>query len=103
MIRVAFDIDGTLIPEMSSGDKPYAKPFLHMKELINKLYESGKVFVCIYTARPWGDYRITKEWLDNNDIRHHLLLMGKFNFDLLIDDRATWNINDSLFTSMIDV
>jgi hypothetical protein len=96
MKRIAFDLDGVLMPEMPVCDRPFSLPAKGLKELVNQVYLTGKAIVCIYTARPWTDYRITHAWLVQHGFKFHMLLMGKWPYDLLIDDRSTTNPFDAL-------
>lgn len=93
MKRLAFDLDGTILPEMPVCDRHFAVCIERVRAAIIKARKAGH-FVVIYTARPWSDYRMTELWLKANDIPYDLLLCGKYNFDMLLDDRATNNIEE---------
>lgn len=102
---IAFDLDGVLCAfdgnnslvgfDKYSGCKPMEK-FI---KLINSCYDNGH-YIVVYTARGMntsngniGDvydelYTLTKNQLGLWGIKHHRLIMGKLNFDLLIDDKA---------------
>lgn len=93
MKRLAFDLDGTILHEMPVCDRYFATCIERVRSVIIKAKEAGH-FVVIYTARPWSDYRITEAWLKTNSIPYDLLLCGKYNFDILLDDRATNSIEE---------
>ena len=84
---IAIDLDGTICSEQKTFERSLAKPLPGVREGIEKLIESGHEIV-IYTARTWSEFKMTKAWLDDNNIQFHGLQMGKPVFDLWIDDRA---------------
>jgi FMN phosphatase YigB (HAD superfamily) len=102
---IAFDLDDTLCYKdkefENSGLEKYrhCKPYPKMIEKVNKLFDQGhKIY--IYTARGMdtfgGDiskihenlYSLTLQSLEEWGIKHNGLIMGKLNYDLLIDDKA---------------
>jgi hypothetical protein len=70
-----------------------------MIEKLNKLYDEGNT-IYIYTARGMGQfngnlvkvynslYVLTLNSLEEWGIKHHGLIMGKLQYDYLIDDKA---------------
>lgn len=86
-----FDLDGTLC-DNTFGEYDKATPFSERIALVNKLYEEGNRII-VNTARGsttginW--YSITKEQLDNWNLKYHELHVGKkIDADLFIDDKA---------------
>ncbi len=86
-MKVAFDLDATLCEEKPAFEKCLAKPFPRAKDKVNATYDAGD-FVIIYTARGWNEYAYTKDWLDKNGFKYHILVCGKIPYDILYDDRA---------------
>ena len=91
---IAIDLDGTICTEERTFEKSLAKPIEGAIKRIQELYSSGHTII-IWTARGWEQFRITEDWLRENEIPFHSLLMGKPIVDLWIDDRAlpftSWN------------
>jgi len=84
--KIAIDLDGTICEEKQTFEKFLAKPIKNAIETINKLYEDN--FIIIFTARGWQEYNITKAWLEQHKVNHHLLICGKPIYDVIVDDRA---------------
>lgn len=87
MKRIVFDIDGTLCEERETFERGLAQPKKEIIELVNEVYAQG-VFVILYTARSWSEYRITETWLKGNGVHYNLLMCGKPVYDLWVDDRS---------------
>lgn len=85
-----FDIDGTLCTS-TGGDYAKAEPFQNRIAVVNALYTSGHI-IKLFTARgsttgiDWRD--ITERQLLAWGVRYHMLIMGKPEADLFIDDKA---------------
>lgn len=89
MKRVGVDLDGTLVEEGPSFDRQYARPINpKLAAQLHRAVEAG-CQVTVFTARPWGEYRMTVDQLARLGIPFNVLVMGKPSFDLFIDDRAT--------------
>lgn len=102
---IAFDLDGTLCERPDGiehlGPKKYdfCSPKQDMIDVLNGLYDKGYTII-IYTARGMGQfngdvkrvydelYKVTVDSLDHWGIRYHQLVMGKIDFDMLVDDKA---------------
>jgi len=84
---IAVDIDGTLCNNVEwwRGVKPTPNNFVIQQ--VNKLYDSGN-FVIIHTSRRREDEWITKEWLAENKVKYHILVLDKLSADFYIDDKA---------------
>ena len=107
---IAFDLDGTLCTRPDGiehlGPKKYnhCVPNQEMINVLNDLYDNGNT-ILIYTARGMGQfkgnvhkvhielYELTLASLREWGVKHHGLIMGKIDFDMLIDDKAM-GIND---------
>ncbi len=86
-MRLIIDLDGTICSEEKTFSRSMAKPLEKSIESINSLYEAGHTII-IYSARSWQEYEMTTDWLHNNDIKYHQLILGKPIGDFWIDDRA---------------
>jgi capsule biosynthesis phosphatase len=98
------DIDGTICTH-TGGMYAKAEPLKERIEQINKLYDMGHKIV-FFTARGMkrfnGDVTTVKEIFYDFTVRqlelwgckYHELILGKPEFDLMIDDKA---IHDSDF------
>ncbi len=84
---IMVDLDGVICTEEMFHDRPLAKPLPGACEALRKLRAAGHTVV-IYTARGWGEYRVTKHWLDTHEFEYDGLHMGKPVADIWIDDRA---------------
>lgn len=84
---IMVDLDGVLCSEESFFDRPLAQPIVGAREALRRLRAAGYTVV-IYTARSWGECRVTQEWLRQHGFEYDGLHMGKPVADLWIDDRA---------------
>ncbi len=84
---IMVDLDGVLCTEEMFHDRPLAKPIDGACDALRKLRAAGHVIV-IYTARGWGEYRVTERWLQDHGFEYDGLHMGKPVADVWIDDRA---------------
>lgn len=102
---IAFDLDGTLCERPNGyehlGPKKYdfCTPINNMIEIVNQLYDKGYKIV-IYTARGMsqfnGDvdkvyeelYEITSSSLLKWGVKYDDLIMGKIDYDMIVDDKA---------------
>lgn len=110
---ILVDVDGTLAH--MDGRSPFEwdrvdedKPDLEVIDIVNGLYHLG-YYVIVLSGRDGSCFTKTKDWLDNNGVQHHNLLMRKpddmrgddivkkeilvehilpeFNVKMVIDDR----------------
>ena len=85
------DIDGTICNKITNQEYHKAKPFKEMIKKINKLYDEGNI-IKMFTARGMGsgkDFQeLTYKQLVDWGVRFHILIMGKPNADLYIDDKS---------------
>jgi ribonucleotide monophosphatase NagD (HAD superfamily) len=84
---IMVDLDGVLCTEETFLERPLAKPIAGAREALQKLRAAGHIVV-IYTARGWGEQRVTKQWLADHGFEYDGLHMGKPVADIWIDDRA---------------
>lgn len=100
---IAFDLDETLCfrkKELPTIERyKFCQPIQKNIDICNKCYEEG-FYIKIYTARGInsfnGDlkkiyeklYNFTINQLKNWNVKYHELIMGKQEYDLLIDDKA---------------
>lgn len=80
-------MDGTLCEERPTFERSLAKPLPGAVEGVERLKKLG-YFVVVYTARGWGEYAMTRQWLEEAGIWFDALLCGKPIGDIWIDDRA---------------
>ncbi len=85
-----FDIDGTLCTR-TDGDYTLAEPFWDRIAVVNALHATGHV-IKLFTARgsttgiDWRD--VTERQMQAWNVRFHVLIMGKPEADIFIDDKA---------------
>jgi len=102
---IAFDIDDTLVSRPSELSHLGKFKYLHCTPLqdniniCNSLYDAGHTII-LYTARGMtsfnGDvmrvyaelYDMTEKQMNEFGIKFHKLVLGKINYNLLIDDKA---------------
>jgi len=102
--KLAFDIDGVICSSLN-GNYSESKPNYNAINKINNLHSEGHEII-IFTARYMGrtndnvekayeiGYEATKKQLINWGVKFDRLIMGKPDFDLLIDDKA-YNYNEN--------
>jgi len=102
---IAVDLDDTLcyrpdgIENLGASKYHQCRPLEKNIEVINQLYDSGNTII-IYTARGMYTfnfnvakiyselYPLTLKQLEDWNIKFHQLVMGKFPYDYLLDDKA---------------
>lgn len=86
---VLIDFDGTIHPYDKKDKKHNIKnpPMKGAKETLEKIEKLGYK-ICIYTARPWSDYKPIEEYLLYYQIPFSRIFCGKVFGVLLIDDKA---------------
>lgn len=97
-LTYVIDVDGTLSYWNDDRDYINFKPRQEVIDKINKLYEDGHTII-INTARGMnslnGDmdkireevYPVLSEWLKNNGVKYHKLIMNKPWGHFYVDDR----------------
>ena len=108
--KIAFDIDG-VVCKTSSQDYSKSEPYPEAINKINSLYEAGHKII-LFTARYMGrtnnntekayemGYELTKNQLLNWGLKFDKLIMGKPDFDILIDDKA-YNYDDTFLDTWL--
>lgn len=97
MFVIAVDIDGVLAEGPEYGEN-YHDDYLNKEPMegaidaINKLKLEGN-YIKLFTARFEEDREVTEQWLNENDFPYDELIMGKPQYDIIIDDRAIWHTN----------
>lgn len=98
MKKYCFDLDNTLC-ETHNGDYKNSNPINDAINAVNKLYDQGN-YIIIFTARMMGKcngntskvyetiYELTKSQLNLWELKYHELILGKPEFDVLIDDKS---------------
>jgi histidinol phosphatase-like enzyme len=92
-MQIIIDLDGTICSEERTYSRCLAKPKANAVESVNELYDAGHTII-IYSARTWVEYEMTVNWLSENGVKYHQLMMGKPVGDYWIDDRAI-NFHDN--------
>ena len=87
-----FDIDGTMCTSVENSHYESARPFTHVIDAINRLYDEGHV-IKVMTARgsvSGVDYTdFTRRQLREWGLQYHELIMNvKPHADLFVDDRT---------------
>lgn len=79
MMIMLIDIDGTICDDIKNEDSHLyidAKPIDGSIDQINKWYDEGHI-ITFFTAREEKDRDVTINWLNNHNVKHHGLIMGK--------------------------
>ena len=90
MIRVFIDCDNTITPVHGFSEPPSKETI----DSINKLYDSGRYEIIIYSCRANpeicdpSDVKKMTTYLIQNGIRFHKIEPNKPLFDYIIDDRS---------------
>ena len=105
MKTIAFDLDDVICWHHPDYDEFGVDKYYHCEpiesgvELVNEYYDKGYRII-IYTARGMGAYKgnvnlvyerlydLTFNHLNEWGVKFHRLVMGKLDYDLLIDDKA---------------
>lgn len=94
-MKIYIDIDNTIFITNSTNYSE-AIPNYNLIEIANELYNSGNHIIVYWTARGTKTkidyYDLTKSQLDKAGVLYHELLMGKPDYDLLIDDKSINNL-----------
>jgi len=114
-LNIAFDLDGVICHRKTElgGPEKYLTcyPDQDMIDVVNALFDEGN-YVAIYTARGMNTfnndvrkvydnlYGLTKKQLTDWGVRHHVLIMGKASYDVLVDDKA---LNSTRVKSLEDI
>lgn len=102
--NLCFDLDGTLCTN-TMGNYSEAKPLKQAIKKVNELYEEGHhiiIFTARYMGKSEGDiekayeigYDFTTEQLKRWGIKYHKLILGKPEYDIIIDDKSIFYRDD---------
>lgn len=86
-MNVAIDIDGIMCGEGPLFERSLQRPFENVKDDLWRMKHAGH-FIIIFTSRGWPEYKYTKKWLFDNNLAHDVLICGKPNYDVILDDRS---------------
>jgi len=73
------DLDGTLVTSSGKHTPPYwgeTKAIKENVDFVNKLYNTGKVYIIITSARDKETKEITLQQLKREDIKYHDIILG---------------------------
>tara|TARA_B100001057_G_C22557384_1_gene835815 strand:- start:319 stop:678 length:360 start_codon:yes stop_codon:yes gene_type:complete len=97
---LCFDLDNVICTTPKNKAYKHAKPKKKIINLINKLYDSKKYIIKIFTARGMGKFKgnkaqvkktyfkLTIAQLNTWKVRYHKLEMYKISYDFFVDDKA---------------
>ena len=87
------DLDGTLVKSSGKHTPPYWGETEAIKEnvdFVNKLYDTGKVYVIITTARDKEAKDVTLQQLKREGIKYHDIILGLYHSNrTIINDYGT--------------
>ena len=96
--KICFDLDGVICSN-TYGEYEKAEPYTDSIRKINQLYDSG-YYIFIYTSRYMGrfdgdvekvyshGFDFTLNQLKSWKVKFHQLIMGKPDYDIIIDDKS---------------
>jgi hypothetical protein len=97
---IAVDLDDTLckgtMPWPKDPEKNQPKvtrffetcsPILEAISKVNKMFDEGHTII-IWTSRRPDDYKTTFDWLYNNKVKFHDLILHKLRVDVYIDNQS---------------
>ena len=89
------DLDGTLVESSGKYNPPYwgdTPPITENVEFLNKLYNTGKVYIIITTARPSTVKDVTLKQLEKYGILYHDIIFNLFHANrTIINDYGSSN------------
>lgn len=88
VLLIAVDIDGVLTVETDGYDYAERTPNTENIEKLNRLYDSGKYGVVLFTARFKEDEKVTRKWLYENNVKFHRIIFDKLPYNIIVDDKA---------------
>lgn len=86
-MRYAIDIDGTLTMETEGWEYEKRTPNLARIKGVNLLYEQGHTII-LWSSRYETDLATTEMWLEKYGVKHDELILGKMQYDYIIDDKS---------------
>ncbi|MBZ7939778.1 hypothetical protein H2277_08365, partial [Campylobacter sp. W0014] len=89
------DIDGTLVHSSSEFFSPMWGETLKIKEnvdILNRLYDTGRINIVLTTSRSLSYERVTKDQLKREGIKYHQIIFGLYHAKrIIINDYASTN------------
>ena len=110
MKKYCFDLDNTLCVT-KNGEYEKSYPIVEAIRAVNNLYIRKNIII-IFTARMMGRcngdlslvyesiYQLTKKQLKDWNVCYHKLILGKPEYDVLIDDKSI-NFDENWFTKYL--
>lgn len=86
--KIYVDIDGVLTNETIGHDYVTRTPNLSGVARVRALCANPRYSVTLFTARFESDRQVTEAWLRTYKVPYDYLILGKPQYDLLIDDKA---------------
>jgi len=84
----AVDIDGTICLESEHWwEYDKALPIASAIEKVNNLFLDGHTII-LFSARFHCDEKVTMDWLKEQGVRYHMLVLGKVKADVYIDNAS---------------
>ena len=81
------DIDGVLTNETEGHDYVNRTANLENIARVNCLHRAGHI-INLFTSRFLEDEEVTIKWLTDNNVKYHALLLGKPQYDFIVDDKT---------------
>lgn len=88
------DIDGVLTNEIDGHNYESRTPNADNIKRINRFFQDGARIV-LWTSRYLEDEEVTKNWLSKHNVMYDELILGKPQYDRIIDDKC-WELNDDV-------
>lgn len=86
---IAVDMDQTLTQDFGYNPYPPLGKEMADYEMIDWVNEKSRYnHIVIYTARNSDIREETEQWLDDKSVEYDELVMGKLDYDILVDDKA---------------
>jgi uncharacterized HAD superfamily protein len=93
-MKVFIDIDGIITNETEGHDYELRTPNEVNIQYVNIIFRKHEV--TLYSARYLEDLEVTKKWLEKYNVHYDHLILGKPQYDILIDDKAFHNMEDGI-------
>ena len=90
---IIIDIDGVICSEEKTHERMFAKPNKQAISHIKELYLEGHTII-LHTARSWAEFKMTNEWLVENEVLFDSLVCGKPCGDYVVDDRSFKSVEE---------
>jgi hydroxymethylpyrimidine pyrophosphatase-like HAD family hydrolase len=81
------DLDNTICNNSGFPDFIPTQVITGTKKALREITDRGYK-VIIFTARPYSDYQLIEQFLDDNDLEYRRIICGKPLAKYMIDDKA---------------